>query len=114
MSAFKISWQILKLVELQIWNWEIKIELLRINGFEWMNYDTIKYPVKSINKVKLNNVEMTELQKEDLLKYNADIWNISRSNKDILDRWKEHLAFKYNQENLQSNRSMKSINGVVF
>ena len=38
-----------------------------------MNYGTIKYPVKSINKVKLNDVEMTELQKEDLLKYNADI-----------------------------------------
>ena len=49
------------------------MELLRINEFEWMNYDTIKYPVKSINKVKLNNVEMTELQKENLLKYNADI-----------------------------------------
>lgn len=33
-----------------------------INRFDWMKEDKVKFPVKSINKIKLSNTEMTEFQ----------------------------------------------------
>ena len=50
-----------------------------INGVDWMRKDNQKFPIKSLDQIRLSREELAAIQTENVLKHNFDVTGIQSS-----------------------------------